>query len=105
MHEVLCRPSDTTLDILHVERRAADHSANMGSSGLIGGQPAAPISHGCRSPPAARAERETGPRRKHGGELLEELNRCPSSPFCCDDSLSGFALIALNLPPIYCPDV
>jgi hypothetical protein len=32
MHEALCRPSDTTLDILHVERRAADHSANMGSS-------------------------------------------------------------------------
>ena len=34
MHEALCRPSDTTLDILHVERRAADHSANMGSRGL-----------------------------------------------------------------------
>jgi hypothetical protein len=33
MHEALCRPSDTTLDILHVERRAADHSANMGSRG------------------------------------------------------------------------
>jgi hypothetical protein len=31
MHEALCRPSDTTLDILHVESRAADHSANMGS--------------------------------------------------------------------------
>jgi hypothetical protein len=31
MHEALCRPSDTTLDILHVERRPADHSANMGS--------------------------------------------------------------------------
>jgi hypothetical protein len=24
--------SDTTLDILHVERRAADHSPNIGSS-------------------------------------------------------------------------
>jgi aryl-alcohol dehydrogenase-like predicted oxidoreductase len=33
MHEALCRPSGTTLDILHVERRAADHSANIGSSG------------------------------------------------------------------------
>src|SRR5215472_8223605 len=31
MHEALCRPTDTTLDVLHVERRAADHSANMGS--------------------------------------------------------------------------
>ena len=36
MHEALCRPSDTTLDILHVESRAADHSANMGSS-TVGG--------------------------------------------------------------------
>jgi hypothetical protein len=35
MHEALCRPSDTTLDILHVESRAADHSANMGSSAAI----------------------------------------------------------------------
>jgi len=32
MHAALCRPTDTTLDVLHVERRAADHSANMGSS-------------------------------------------------------------------------
>ena len=32
MHEALCRSSGTTLDILHVERRAADHSANIGSN-------------------------------------------------------------------------
>src|SRR5947207_15238596 len=32
MHEALCRPSGTTLDIAHAERRAADHSANIGSS-------------------------------------------------------------------------
>jgi hypothetical protein len=32
MHEALCRPSGTTLDIVHAERRAADHSANIGSS-------------------------------------------------------------------------
>ena len=32
MHEALCRSSATTLVILHVERRAADHSANIGSS-------------------------------------------------------------------------
>jgi hypothetical protein len=25
MHEALCRPSGTTLDIVHAERRAADH--------------------------------------------------------------------------------
>ncbi len=31
MHEALCRSSGTTLDILHAERRAADHSANIGS--------------------------------------------------------------------------
>jgi hypothetical protein len=31
MHEALCRSSGTTLDILHVERQAADHSANIGS--------------------------------------------------------------------------
>src|SRR5438270_1875652 len=31
MHEALCRPSGTTLDIVHAERRAADHSANIGS--------------------------------------------------------------------------
>ena len=31
MHEALCRSPGTTLDILHVERRAADHSANIGS--------------------------------------------------------------------------
>src|SRR5205085_6640415 len=33
MHEALCRPSGTTLDIVHAERRAADHSANIGSRG------------------------------------------------------------------------
>jgi hypothetical protein len=33
MHEALCRPSGTTLDIVHAERRAADHSANIGSKG------------------------------------------------------------------------
>jgi hypothetical protein len=33
MHEALCRSSGTTLDILHAERRAADHSANIGSRG------------------------------------------------------------------------
>ena len=33
MHEALCRSSGTTLDILHAERRAADHSANIGSNG------------------------------------------------------------------------
>ena len=33
MHEALCRPSGTTLDSVHAERRAADHSANIG---LIG---------------------------------------------------------------------
>jgi hypothetical protein len=33
MHEALCRSSGTTLDILHVERRAADPSANIGSKG------------------------------------------------------------------------
>jgi hypothetical protein len=32
MHEALCRSSGTTLDILHVERQAADHSANIGSN-------------------------------------------------------------------------
>jgi hypothetical protein len=32
LHEALCRPSGTTLDILHAERRAADHSANIRSS-------------------------------------------------------------------------
>jgi hypothetical protein len=32
MHEALCRPSGTTLDIVHAERRAADHLANIGSS-------------------------------------------------------------------------
>ena len=32
MHEALCRPSGTTLDIVHAERRAADHSTNIGSS-------------------------------------------------------------------------
>src|SRR6267378_4059060 len=31
MHEALCRSSGTTLHILHAERRAADHSANIGS--------------------------------------------------------------------------
>jgi hypothetical protein len=31
MHEALCRPSGTTLDSVHAERRAADHSANIGS--------------------------------------------------------------------------
>ena len=31
MHEALCRSFGTTLDILHGERRAADHSANIGS--------------------------------------------------------------------------
>ena len=34
MHEALCRSSGTTLDIPHVERRAADHSANIGSNYL-----------------------------------------------------------------------
>src|SRR6202022_603235 len=33
MHEALCRSSGTTLDILHAERRAADHSANIRSRG------------------------------------------------------------------------
>src|SRR6516164_8240309 len=33
MHEALCRSFGTTLDILHGERRAADHSANIGSKG------------------------------------------------------------------------
>ena len=28
MHEALCRPSGTTLDTVHAERRAADHSTN-----------------------------------------------------------------------------
>jgi hypothetical protein len=32
MHEALCRSSGTTLEILHVERQAADHSANIGSN-------------------------------------------------------------------------
>ena len=31
MQETLCRPSGTTLDIVHAERRAADHLANIGS--------------------------------------------------------------------------
>ena len=35
MHEALCRPSGTTLDIVHAERRAADHSANIGSSATM----------------------------------------------------------------------
>jgi hypothetical protein len=34
LHEALCRSSGTTLDILHAERRAADHSANIGSRAL-----------------------------------------------------------------------
>jgi hypothetical protein len=34
MHEALRRSSAQPLDILHVERRAADHSANMGSKGM-----------------------------------------------------------------------
>jgi hypothetical protein len=29
----------TTLDILYVERLAADHSANIGSRGEVGGNP------------------------------------------------------------------
>src|SRR6516225_1554727 len=37
MHEALCRSSGTTLDILHVERRAADHSANIGSNRVLRG--------------------------------------------------------------------
>jgi hypothetical protein len=31
MQEALCRPSGTTLDMVHAERRAADHLANIGS--------------------------------------------------------------------------
>jgi hypothetical protein len=34
MHEAPCRSSGTTLDILHAERRAADHSANIGSKAM-----------------------------------------------------------------------
>jgi hypothetical protein len=33
MHEALCRPSGTTLDTVYAERRAAVHSANIGSMG------------------------------------------------------------------------
>src|SRR6266446_2371425 len=36
MHEALCRSSGTTLDILQAERRAADHSANIGSKRCYG---------------------------------------------------------------------
>jgi hypothetical protein len=35
MHGALCRSPGATLDILHVERRAADHSANIGSKAKI----------------------------------------------------------------------
>ena len=31
LNEALCRPSGTTLDIVHAERRVADHRANIGS--------------------------------------------------------------------------
>jgi hypothetical protein len=31
MHEALYRPFGTTLGIVHAERRAADHSTNIGS--------------------------------------------------------------------------
>ena len=34
MHEALCGHSAQSLDILHIERRAADHSANIGSRDL-----------------------------------------------------------------------
>ena len=35
MHGALCRSPGASLDILHVERRAADHSANIGSRAKI----------------------------------------------------------------------
>ena len=43
MHEALCRSSGTTLDILHAERRAADHSANIGSRPQAPRQPELPL--------------------------------------------------------------
>jgi hypothetical protein len=36
MHEALCRPSGTTLDIVHAERRVADHRANFGPDDRYG---------------------------------------------------------------------